>query len=290
MFDRRTSPPALAAALCVALAGPGDAQEPLSLDHFDGSESWPLIRPSTAALRPFQYRELRIAFDGEFPGPGGFGVPPLEPLPMLMDLLNVSFRGRPALLVQWISTPPPRREREAPGLDVLVVDHASFRLQYRIALSARPDVWGGRYEVVQAHPDRVVQTTVPDTGGATTTVVPRADLFDFASYQFLFPRLDLRAGLAVRLAGYEYLDKAEEVLAVHVVGRTQVRDAAGRSHQVWQVDVLPPHRAVLITFWVTAEPPYFYGWQYRLTRNGATAMRLTLRDWTPTGIGGRESR
>jgi len=73
-------------------------------------------------------------------------------------------------------------------------------------------------------------------------------------------------------------------LAVRVIGRATFADADHLGHEVWRVDVLPTHRATLITFYVSPEPPYFYGWDDRLTRDGSSATKLTLRGWTPTTI------
>jgi hypothetical protein len=275
---------ASAVALAFCLAAGAAAQEPLSLEHFDGWEMWPLVEPGdlhpdNAGLVP-----IRIELDGLFPGPNGFGVPPLEGLTMYMDVTESSFHGNPALWVQWTSKPPPGSPG-APALDVLLVDRETFRLLFRIAGSARGD-WAGRYELIQAPPDRVVQVTVGEDGETTKNVLASsASHFDFAAYPFLLPFLDLREGMGWRLSGYDYLEKKGEVLAVRVVGRTSLTDADGVEHDVWQVDVMPAHSATLISFYVSEKPPYFYGWDYRLTRDGSTALKLTLRGWTPMAIG-----
>lgn len=125
------------------------------------------------------------------------------------------------------------------------------------------------------------QVTVNQDGTTATHTVEGAAYFDFATYQFLFPFLRLREGMAFRLSGYEYLEQRAEVLPVKIVGRVKFTDARGAEHDAWQVDVMPAHRATLITFYVSEEPPFFYGWDYRLTRDGATAIKLTLRGWTP---------
>jgi hypothetical protein len=260
---------------------PSAGQQPLSLEHFEGWETWPLMAPGDLHLENDSLAPLRIEFDGLFPGPNGFGVPPLDSLTMYMDVMDVNFHGAPALWVQWTSRPPPHGTG-VPALDALVVDRATFRLLFRVAASNRGE-WAGQYEVIQAMPDRVVQVTVSEDGETGQHVLEGpATYFDFASYPFLFPLLDLREGLAFRLGGYDYLDKSAEVLAVRVVARTSVSDASGGAHDVWRVDVMPPHRATLITFYVSREPPFFYGWDYRLARDGSTALKLTLRAWAPT--------
>lgn len=274
--------PALRLALVLAGGVPAAvaAQGPLALNHFNGWEAWPLYGPGDLRIASASLIPLRIEFDGLFPGPKGFGAPPLDSLTMYMDVLEQSFRGAPAVWVQWLSRPPVSRQA-SPALDALLVDRATFRLLFRIAAS-RPGAWAGRYELIQAQPERVTQVTVGEDGKAATHQLDTANYFDFATYQFLFPFLDLREGLAFRLRGYEYLEKEGEELPVKVVGRTHVADARGRRHEVWQVDVMPAHRATLITFYVSREPPFFYGWNYRVTRDGSTAIKLTLRGWTAT--------
>jgi hypothetical protein len=262
-------------------AGRSAGQEPLPLDHFNGWENWPLLEPGDLAIHSENLSPLRIEFDGLFPGPNGFGVPPLDSLTMYIEVMEERFHGAPALWVQWTSKPR-AASGGAPALDVLLVDRASFRLLFRIAASGRGD-WAGRYEVIQARPEGVVQVSVAEDGASTKQVLEgAANYFDFATYQFLFPFLELREGMAFRLSGYEYLEKQAEVLPVRVVGRTNVADAHGADQAVWRVDVMPPHRATLISFYVSDEPPYFYGWDYRLTRDGSTALKLTLRGWAST--------
>ncbi len=269
--------------LSLLAAPPVAAQGALSLAHFDGWDAWPLYEPGDVAIANAELMPLRIEFDGLFPGPNGFGRQPLDSLTMLMDVVEASFRGAPAVWVQWLSKPS-RKTVAAPALDALLVDRATFRLLFRMAASQRGD-WAGRYELVQAQPDRVLQVTVDEDGTTKTqTLEGAANYFDFATYQFLLPFLDLRQGMRFRLLGYEYLEKRPEVLPVRVVGRTQVVDARGREHEVWRVDVMPEHRQTLISFYVSEEPPFFYGWDYRLTRDGSTAVKLTLRGWTPTSI------
>lgn len=266
-------------------ASSATAQQPVSLDHFDGADSWPLYRPGDLPLDNAALRPQRIAFDGRFPGPQGFGRGPLVHLTLYMDVLDVFFHGEPAVWVQWTSTSPPESSTEAPALDALVVDRATFRLLFRVGRSGPAQAWAGRYEIVHATPDSTIQVSVRDDGSTDRKVLadpgPR---FDFATYPFLFPFLDLHEGLSFRLAGYDFVDEAEEILAVRVVGRTRITDATGGGREVWRVDVLPPHRATLITFWVTRQAPFFYGWEYRLTRDGTTALDMTYRGWLPTSM------
>ncbi len=272
--------PLVLACVLAPLAGGVRGQEPLSLDDFDGWEGWPVTAPGELALHDARLVPIRLEFDGLFPGPNGFGVPPLDSLTMYMDVFEEDFHGEPAVWIQWTSRPP-RGGTGAPALDALLVDRATFRLLFRVGASGRGE-WAGTYEVIQAKPERVQQVTVDEEGETARHVLDGAGTyFDFAAYPFLFPLLDLREGLALRLSGYDYLDKAPEVLAARVVGRTRIPDAAGVEHEAWRVDVMPPHRATLITFYVSPEPPFFYGWDYRLTRDGSTALRLRLRGWTP---------
>ncbi len=274
----------------VFLPGAGASQQALNTAAFDGWERWPLYRPGELSFAHERLAPLRVAFDAEFPGSQGFGVEPLERMTMYMDVLNVNFRGLPATWVQWTSTSP-AEGTEAPALDALVVDRSTFRLLFRIARSGPAQGWAGRYEVLHAMNDRVIQVSVEDDGATETNVRDRsAPTFDFATYPFLFPLLDLREGMKFRLAGYDHLAKEEEILPVHVARRVRVADAAGTGHDAWQVDVLAPHGAVLITFYVATEPPWFYGWQYRLTRDGSVALRMTLRDWIPTSTPVSRSR
>lgn len=259
-------------------------QQPVRLDHFDGWERWPLYAPGDLPITSGKLIPLRITFDGLFPGPRGFGRPPLDSITMLMDVIEETFHGAPALWIQWLSRPS-AKPTASPALDALLVDRGTFRLLFRLAASARGE-WAGRYEVLQARPKLLVQATVNEDGTAERHVLQApADYFDFATYQFLLPFIELREGMAFRLSGYEYLEKTPEVLPVRVVGRARVADAAGTMHDVWQVDIMPAHRATLITFYVSPEPPFFYGWDYRLTKDGSTALKLTLRGWTPVSPG-----
>jgi hypothetical protein len=262
-----------------------EAQHPLALDAFDGWETWPLVRPGDLDLSSVVLAPVRIAFAGFFPGAGGFGVPPLDSLTMWMDVLPATFHGKPALWVQWTSSGVRTRAAEAPALDAILVDRATFRLLFRVARSGPAKAWAGAYDLIHATEDSVVQVSVGDDGAAAKHVLDRhATYFDFATYPFLFPFLNLRPGLGLRLAGYDFLGKQEEILAVHVAGRTTVTDARGTTHDVWQVDVMPSHRATLISFYVTPTAPYFYGWDYRLVRDGSTAIKLTYRGWVSTAI------
>lgn len=275
--------PALGVALCLSglSVAPARAQEPLSLEHFDGWESWPLVEPGDLQVDTTGLVPLRIEFDGLFPGPNGFGVPPPQPLTMYMDVIESRFHGEPALWIQWLSKPR-AEEGGSPALDALLVERGTFRLLFRIAASARGE-WAGNYELIQARPDGVTQVSVGEDGSSAKQVLDGpANYFDFATYQFLLALIDLRENDRYRLSGYDLLDKDAEVLAARVVGRVMVPDADGREHEVWRVDLMPAHRATLISFYVTGEPPYFYGWDYRVTRDGSTALKLTLKAWTTT--------
>jgi hypothetical protein len=275
----------LLGSLVLFVAGAGEAQRPIPLDDFTGWESWPLVRPGDLDLSGATLQPVHIEFDGLFPGPRGFGSQPLDSLTMWMDLLPARFHGRAAYWVTWTSSGPRPPREEAPAIDAILVERRSFRLLFRLARSGPASFWAGRYEYVQAAPDSVVQVTVDDSGTTSRHALGTDHpLFEFASYPFLFPWLELRAGNGMRLAGYDYLDKKEEILAVRVVGRVTIPDARGVGHEVWRVDVMPAHRATLISFFVAREPPYFYGWDYRLTRDGSSAVRLTLRGWLPTSI------
>jgi hypothetical protein len=269
--------------LAALLAGAAHGQAAISLDAFDGWESWPLYAPGDLAVDTSALGPLRIEFDGRFPGPQGFGRGPLDPLTMYMDVIEESFHAQPALWVQWTSRPP-AEAAGSPALDMLLVGRATLRLLFRVAASSR-GAWAGRYELLQAQPERLVQVSVEEDGTTTREVVEGpADYFDFATYPFLLPFLDLRPGLAFRLSGYDYLEKKPEILPVRVADRTTITDARGIEHEVWRVDVMPSHRATLITFYVAKEAPFFYGWDYRLTRDGSMAVQLTYRGWTSTEV------
>lgn len=273
---------ALLSAGCLVTPSVLCAQTPLSLDHFDGWEAWPLYEPGQLPIANTQLAPLRIEFAGLFPGANGFGRQPLDSLTMYMDVIESRFHGALALWIQWLSKPP-ASSSGSPALDALLVDRATFRLLFRLAASQRGN-WAGQYELVQPQAKQLVQVTVQEDGTTEKHTLEASNFFDFATYQFLFPLLDLHEGMAFRLSGYEYIEKRAEILPVKVVGRTRVADAGGRMHNVWQVDIMPEHRATLITFYVSQEAPYFYGWDYRVVRDGSMAIQLRLRGWMPTSI------
>lgn len=85
---------------------------------------------------------------------------------------------------------------------------------------------------------RLVQVTVNEDGTTGTHVLDAANFFDFATYQFLFPFLELREGMTFRLSGYDYLGRQAEILPVKVMGKTRVADAGGQMHNVRRVDIM----------------------------------------------------
>lgn len=266
---------------CLAVTGVSARQSPLSLHHFEGWQEWPVLGPGDLELADTPLGPMRLEFDGRFPGPDGFGRGPLVPLTMYMDVLPTRFHDRPATWVQWTSKPL-AGGGGAPALDLLVVDRASFELLFRIGASAR-GAWTGRYEFVNAKPEGLLQLSVDDDGSVATSRLDGTErYFDFATYPFLFPLMDLKPGRSFRLEGYDYLSRATEILAVRVVGQIDIRDAHGSEHRVWRVDVMPPHRATLISFYVTKSAPFFYGWDYRVTHDGSMALQLVYRGWAST--------
>ncbi len=54
-----------------AMVGCANAQTTLSIDHFDGAESWPVYSPGDLQLDNDKLGNLRVAYDGVFATPNG---------------------------------------------------------------------------------------------------------------------------------------------------------------------------------------------------------------------------
>lgn len=207
-----------------------EVQQAVSVKHFESWETWPTYVPRELPIQNSPLTAVHIAFDGLFPGTNGLGILPLDTLTMFISTHETCFRGKEAMWIRWTSQPQAQSEG-APALDALVVDRSTFGVQFRVAVSEH-GAWAGRYEIIHARPDAVVQVTVNEAG---TTATHRLDMepsfFEFAAYPLLFARLDLEQHSTLRLQSYDFFQKAAEVLAVKVVGRIRMVDATRQVHE-----------------------------------------------------------
>lgn len=254
------------------------AQPPLSIDEWEDFESWSVTKPGELKLKNTELKNQRIIFDGIFPGPGG----QTRPTTMIMDITNVFFQGKPAVWIQWTSTSSENDKQGTASLDLIVVEKQTFRTLFRIADGPGIRQWAGNYNITHYGPEQITNIFTKDDGTTETkTLRPETDVFEFATFQFLLPFLDLKDGAKYRLPGFQRTSHRYQLIPVRIGGKTGIRDAHGKKHEVWEAQVISADRSTLITFYLTQKAPYFYGWKYERVSDRKILTSMTFREWYP---------
>ena len=254
----------------------------LDMDHFEGYESWPLFTPGDLEFPGTdEVGDLRIGYEALF---GGGPVPAI--MNLWMDVLDVSFRGREAQWIQWTFSADPGEGDGIPTIDALIVDRDTQELLWRLHPGKTMSDFANPYELIQVRPGSIRQINVSDEGmGSAHSLQVSTPMFEFATLGFLFPFMDLEAGKAFRLATYHHPSQAERHIPIYVKGRTELLGEDGTAHDVWAVDVGSTTGETVVTYYVTKDAPYFYGWHYQQVEDGASLFKMTYRGWMPTGVG-----
>lgn len=270
-----TRPSGLAVAALLLLAAPAllEAQDPISLSHFEDWRSWPVYEAGELPIDNAALATQRTIFD--------FANPTGAVDPMVMDVFaDVYHRGRPAVWVQWTSGGRAGDTEGTSVLDAILLDRETFRVAFRIQGVPGPRAWAGPYAVTQHHPGRVARIGIADDGTVTTDeLAHEVDPFDFATMQYLFPFIGLEEGKSFRLMNVGAAGNLEpRDVGVRVIGRTSIEDARGVAHDVWEVQLLTNTEGGLVSFYVTETAPFFHGWDFRRVADGRTLTSLRLRD------------
>ncbi|MEP1097500.1 MAG: hypothetical protein ABJG78_20455 [Cyclobacteriaceae bacterium] len=257
----------------------------LSIAHFEDDENWPLYVPGDLKFDNERLTDLRVEYQAnEMGGPGGPGFR------LYMDVMDVVFKGRPADWIQWTFSEREDEENTgAPNLDLLIMDRETYKLLFRLMPNGGPgpDKWAGPYGNVQAMPGKIRQLKVKNDGSASMdSLAVNTPVFEFASLGFQFPFMDLEEGKSFRLKGYHFPTNTVGNMSVKVIGKTLIRDVKGNTYEAWQVDVLPASRKSMVTYYVSKEAPYFYGWNYRLVENSKVLFKMDYVGWQSTKIKG----
>jgi len=266
----------MVAVACACLAIPAAAQQAIAVEEWKDSQTWPLFRPGEFKFDSEKLHDVRLVFDAKFPAPGG-GVTPTT---MVMDVFNTFFQGKPAIWIQWTSVGSSESPNSTAAPDLIIVDQKTFRALFRIAGGPGPRNWAGSFNVVHYGPEQIVNLHTEETGTTRTkTYDAKGAVFEFATFQFLFPFMDLKEGRGFRLPSFERITNTSEEMPLLVGKRTTRKDPSGKEHAVWPVYYLNPDAPMRITWLVSPEPPYFYAWRYEWVRDGKVYLEMSLRDW-----------
>jgi hypothetical protein len=263
-------------AACLAAAIPLAAQQAIPVEEWKDSAEWPLFKPGEFRFDSGRLPDLRLTFDARFPAPDR----QLHPTTMVLEVFHAYFRGKPAIWIQWTSVGSSRTPNSTAAPDLILVDQETFATLFRIAGGPGPRNWAGSFNVVHYGPSQIVNLHTEETGTTETkTSVPKSAVFEFATFQFLFPFMELKEGRRFRLPTFERITHSYEDMPLLVGKQVQIKDPLGREHAVWPVYYLNPDAPVRVTWLVSPEAPYFYGWRYERTTDGKVFLEMTLRDW-----------
>lgn len=251
----------------------------INIDDFDGYEDWPMVLPETRHVDNAKLSDQRIIFNAQFPGPQGLGGP-LENTTMMFDVKEVFFKGRPALWLQWTSTSSENATPGAASLDYLIVDRATHRTMHRIQSLGGfmgPPEWTGPFAIINYPEGKIFRTLVNEDGTAKTETIEAEDTgtIDFAALPFWLPFIDLKKGMKFRVPHYRGQLNELGGLPIYVKGRKKLKDAHGKNHKVWNVQVLSISGVAVTEFYISEEAPYFMGWDFRLTESGNPVSTMT---------------
>ena len=272
---------AVLAAFVIGLVSSASAQTPLSLDHFDGAEEWPVYRPGEIDLDNDKLGFIRVAYDAEFAIPGGV----LE-LANYIDLMDVMFNGKPADWMQWTFTSETEGEGMVANMDTLIMDKETGALWFRMLPSGPGSAWGGPYNFIGVSEREVKRIILSDKDMPKTEAIAiDGAIFDFGGLPFVFPFMDLKKGQGLRLKSYQQSGAdGVQFLDVKVIGPTKIVDTHGKEHDVMEIQTLPPSRSTRVSFYVSDEVPYFYGYDYRKVEDGVSLFKMTYRGYVSTEI------
>lgn len=250
----------------------------IDIRHFADSDDWPLYIPGQVQMNNEKLTNLRIAYDApEMGSPGG---PTFD---LYMDVMDIQFQGKPADWIQWTFSHKKEAEGKGPAtMDMLIVEQETYKYLYRL----HPNDFNtnaNTYGTIEVRPNSVRQMTVKKKGTATLdTLAVKTPLFEFATLGFLFPFMDLEMGQKFRLKGYHFPSKSLNNMAVYVKGEVEIKDHWQKPHQAWAVEVLSGSKTTLVTYYVTKEAPYFYGWNYRRIEDGVSLFKMSYKGWLST--------
>ncbi len=252
----------------------------ISLSTFANAETWRIYTPGDLKLRNEDLHDLRIVYGATLFTPDG----PIE-MQVSFDVRDVMAGGRKADWIQWSFTGEKEGVQGYPNLDLLVIDSETGQLRYRMFPAVPTVDNGGTYSFITVSPDEVNELTVkPD--GQTYPEVHDLDgepVFDFGSLGFVLPFLDLQNREGIRLRTYNYSTVGSVSVYPHAPKDVQL--PSGQTARVRDIDVLVSGGTQLITYRVSKEAPYFYGWDYRRVSDGVSLFRMDYRGFVLTNVG-----
>ncbi len=97
--------------------------------------------------------------------------------------------------------------------------------------------------------------------------------------------MNLREGQGIRLNAYQQSGaNGVQLLDVKVMGRTQITDTHGEKYDVLEIQTMAPSRTTRVSFYVSDEAPFFYGWDYQNVEDGTSLFKMTYRGFLSTEI------
>lgn len=267
--------------LSFAHASAETENKPLSLVAFEGSEHWPTYRPGDLQLRNEGLTNIKVAYEAEFAVPDG-----TMRLLNYIDIMDVMFGGKPADWMQWTFTSQETSSEVAANMDTLIMDQETGALRFRILPSAPGSDWGGPYNMIGASDDTVKRVILSDEEPSKTeNINVDGPVFDFGGLPFVFPFIDVEPGDGFRVHAYQQSGvNGVQFLDVKVIGKTKITDVHGKKHHALEIQTLAPSRTTLVSFYVTDEAPYFYGYDYKSTESGISLFKMTYRGFVGTDI------
>ena len=250
----------------------------ISLTHFRGSDSWPVFSPGEIPFQNEALDHIRVGYDALFQGQ--------PPLAGYMNVDRAMFNGRPSLWVEWMFTSENEGSSGWANMDLLVLDRETGALLSRLAPTTPRGDWGGPYHHLEARPDEMRHLIMGTDGSAEVRAVPlEGPIFDFGALGFVLPFLSLEPGSELQLRAYgKSLGDSVQALAVKGREMVTVLDAQNAEHAALAVDVLPPTRHAVITFFVSDAAPFFLGWDYRDVESGESLFEMRYRGHVLTAI------
>ena len=260
---------------------PASATVALSTANFDGASEWKVYAPGELTLDNESLHNLRIVYGAEMLTPNGQLKKKVS-----FEIRDVMAAGRKADWIQWLFTSEKGGVEDYPNLDVLVIDSQTGQLRYRM-FPAGPTVEnGGTYSFIRISPDALSELTVMADGKTYPEAheLNGVPVFDFASLGFILPFLELHEGQGLRLRNYNFSTVGSVAVYPHALRK--IRLPSGREVNIRNVDVLVGGGVQMITYKISKDAPYFYGWEYRQIKDGATLFKMDYRGFVPTGIEG----
>ncbi|GJL90933.1 MAG: hypothetical protein DHS20C04_05920 [Hyphococcus sp.] len=258
--------------------------EAISITQFEGAETWKVYVPGELELHNENLHDLRVVYGATMFTPNG----PLKKK-VSFDVRDVMAEGRRADWLQWSFTAEYEGEEGYPNLDLLVIDSETGQLRFRMFPAVSTLESGGTYSFIHVIPSAVKELTVMPDG---KTYPEQHDLggvpiFDFGALGFVLPFLDLVEGEGFRLRTYNY--SSVDSVAVYPHALENIRLPNGRTVTIRDVDVLVAGGTQLITYRVSSEAPYFYGWDYKQVKDGAPLFKMDYRGFVSAEAGAVET-